>query len=46
VLRHTYIASLVTMETECVYWAVRTDSLNVNQVDLSSLEIPYHVSCS
>ena len=29
-----------------VYWAVRTDSLNVIQVDLSSLERLYHGSCS
>jgi len=44
--RYSYIACLVTVETEFVYWAIRTDSLNVIQVDLTSLERPYHGSCS
>jgi len=45
-LRYSYIVCLVTVETECVYWAVRTDSLNLIQVALRSLERPYHGSCS
>jgi hypothetical protein len=46
VLRYPYIACLVTMKAECVYWAVRTDSLTVIQVELSSIERPHHGSSS
>ena len=43
-LPYSYIASLVTVETEYVCWAVRTDSLAVVQVDLRRLKKPYHGS--
>jgi hypothetical protein len=36
-LRYTHIVSLVITETECVYCAVRTGSLNIIQVSVSLL---------
>jgi hypothetical protein len=45
-LRYSYFACLVTMGTACIYWAVRTDSLNIVQVGLSSIKRPCHGSGS